>query len=54
VQIVLTAKGTHFDPDVVDAFVAVRDQFREIAARYADDDAALEAHARRYEGRVNA
>ena len=52
VQIILTAKGTHFDPDVVDAFVAVRDQFREIAARYADDDAALEAHSRRYASRV--
>lgn len=29
--------GTHFDPDVVDAFLAVEAEFREIAERYADD-----------------
>ena len=47
VQIILTAKGSHFDPDVVDAFVEVRERFRDIAARYADSEADLEAHARR-------
>lgn len=33
-------RGTHFDPDVVDAFLAVHAQFREIAARF--DDAGVE------------
>ncbi|MCX9157482.1 response regulator [Niveibacterium sp. 24ML] len=29
-------RGTHFDPDVVDAFVALRAQFKAIAALYAE------------------
>ncbi|MBU3666471.1 MAG: two-component system response regulator [Chthoniobacterales bacterium] len=29
-------RGTHFDPDVVDAFFATQDQFREVAARFGD------------------
>jgi putative two-component system response regulator len=29
-------RGVHFDPDVVDAFLALQDEFQEIAARYAD------------------
>ncbi|HEX7520147.1 MAG TPA: CHASE2 domain-containing protein [Candidatus Deferrimicrobium sp.] len=28
-------RGTHFDPDVVDAFLEVHEEFREIAARFA-------------------
>ena len=28
-------RGTHFDPDVVDAFLEVNEEFREIAARFA-------------------
>jgi putative two-component system response regulator len=29
-------KGTHFDPYMVDAFVEITDEFREIAKRYED------------------
>jgi putative two-component system response regulator len=29
-------RGTHFDPDIVDAFDAIEDEFREIASRYQD------------------
>ena len=29
-------RGTHFDPDLVDAFVEVADAFEQIAQRYAD------------------
>ncbi|GAB4370575.1 MAG: hypothetical protein Kow00128_17740 [Deltaproteobacteria bacterium] len=29
-------RGTHFDPDVVDAFLEVHEEFRKIAARFAD------------------
>ena len=36
-QIILEGKGKHFDPEVVDAFIACRDQFVEIAARYAQE-----------------
>ena len=35
VQIIRDGRGSHFDPDVVDAFLEVIEQFREIAARYA-------------------
>lgn len=31
-------RGSHFDPDVADAFCAIEDEFRAIAARYRDSD----------------
>ncbi|MBV8619347.1 MAG: two-component system response regulator [Curvibacter sp.] len=36
-QIVVQGRGQHFDPDIVDAFIAIADDFRAIAVRYADD-----------------
>jgi hypothetical protein len=36
VAIILEGRGSHFDPDVADAFAAITDQFRDIAARYSD------------------
>ena len=36
VQIIIEAKGTQFDPAVVDAFLEVKEDFRRIALRYAD------------------
>jgi adenylate cyclase len=36
VQIIIEAKGTQFDPAVVDAFLEVEEDFRRIALRYAD------------------
>lgn len=36
VTIILDGRGRHFDPDVVDAFAAISEQFRDIGARYAD------------------
>jgi putative two-component system response regulator len=30
------ARGEHFDPDVIDAFLAVQDEFRKIAEQYCD------------------
>jgi response regulator RpfG family c-di-GMP phosphodiesterase len=35
-EIILEGRGTHFDPDVVDAYVARIDDFRQIALRYTD------------------
>ena len=29
-------RGKHFDPDITDAFLLIQDEFRAIAARYAD------------------
>ncbi|OAN51255.1 two-component system response regulator [Paramagnetospirillum marisnigri] len=38
VQIIQAGKGSHFDPDMVDAFMEIQDEFRAIAAKYADSD----------------
>lgn len=38
VQIIAEGKGRHFDPDMVDAFLELQDEFRAIALRYADSD----------------
>ena len=47
VSIIVEGKGTHFDPDMVDAFVDIADEFKEIAKRYEDTDQDLERHAKR-------
>ena len=36
VGIIIEGKGSHFDPDMVDAFVRIAEQFREIAEKFAD------------------
>jgi len=36
VQIIAEGRGTHFDPDLVDAFLQISDEFRAIAERFAD------------------
>ena len=38
VDVITQGRGTHFDPDMVDAFLALRSEFKAIAARYADSD----------------
>lgn len=35
-EIIKQGRGTHFDPDIVDAFLEVHEQFREIARKFAD------------------
>jgi putative two-component system response regulator len=37
VGVILEGRGSHFDPEVVGAFLAHLDEFRAIAARHADD-----------------
>lgn len=39
VSIISEGKGSHFDPDMVDAFLELQEQFKAIAAQYADSDA---------------
>jgi adenylate cyclase len=36
VEIIIEEKGSHFDPEVVDAFLEVEENFRQIALKYAD------------------
>lgn len=35
-EIMLQGKSRHFDPDVIDAFLALQEEFAEIASKYAD------------------
>jgi putative two-component system response regulator len=36
VAIIIEGRGKHFDPDVVDAFAEITEEFRDIAGRYLD------------------
>jgi putative two-component system response regulator len=42
VQIIAASKGSHFDADIVDAFVDIQEDFRAIALRFADSDGDME------------
>lgn len=48
-QIILAGRGTHFDPAMVDAFIAQEDYFIKVAERYADpwEEGGEEAPARK-------
>jgi putative two-component system response regulator len=35
-RIIAEGRGTHFDPDIVDAFLAIQSEFEKIAARFCD------------------
>jgi putative two-component system response regulator len=45
VGIILDGSGSHFDPDVVDAFMEAAEEFRQIALRYADSDTDMKRKA---------
>ena len=38
VQIMSENRGTHFDPDMIDAFIEIQEEFRAIAQRFADSN----------------
>ena len=42
VQIVFQGRGSHFDPDMVDAFIGIQDEFEAIAQRFANSDSNLQ------------
>jgi len=41
-EIILEGKETHFDPDVIDAFVELHNEFYKISMEYADDEQSKE------------
>jgi putative two-component system response regulator len=43
--IIVEGMGSHFDPDVVDAFLDLNQEFHEIATRYADSEQELQIKA---------
>ncbi len=47
VQIITDGRGKHFDPDIVDAFLAEDEHFREIALQFADFDEEREILSKR-------
>ena len=49
VQIISEGRGTHFDPDIVDAFLSLADEFSAIARRFADSDEDMERKAKMLE-----
>ncbi|MFZ1640956.1 MAG: two-component system response regulator [Candidatus Contendobacter sp.] len=49
VAIIKQGRATHFDPDIVDAFLDIVDEFQGIAARFPDSTEAFQAEAKRLE-----
>ena len=49
VQMILDGRGQHFDPDIVDAFMALQDEFFAISQRYLDSDEEIAEKARQIE-----
>ena len=49
VEIIIQGKGSHFDADIVEAFLELQDEFRAIAARFADSDADMAEKAAQLE-----
>jgi putative two-component system response regulator len=47
IAILREGRGSHFDPDILDAFLARTDEFRAIAERFADHDADMDAAAQK-------
>ncbi|HEY5799373.1 MAG TPA: two-component system response regulator, partial [Burkholderiaceae bacterium] len=45
VQIILDGRGTHFDPDICDAFAVCLPLFKEIAQKFADSDHDMDGKA---------
>ena len=45
VEIIRAGRGSHFDPDIADAFLEIQEEFRAIAQRFADTDASLQGKA---------
>ena len=42
-SIIQQGRGSHFDADIVDAFLSIQDEIQAIATRYADTDADIES-----------
>jgi putative two-component system response regulator len=48
-SIIVEGSGTHFDPDVVDAFSQLQEEFKAVSARFNDSDEAISEKKERFE-----
>jgi putative two-component system response regulator len=53
VGIIAESSGSHFDPDIVEAFLALQDEFKAIAARFADSDGDMAKKKEYLESAIN-
>ena len=49
VDIIRDGAGKHFDPDIVEAFLGIEDEFKTIAQRFADTDQDMDRKKRYFE-----
>jgi putative two-component system response regulator len=49
IGIITEGRGTHFDPDMVDAFLDIQDEILDIAHKYADSDSDLDVKRKQIE-----
>ncbi|MEN9539145.1 MAG: hypothetical protein RLZZ126_1380, partial [Pseudomonadota bacterium] len=42
VKTIFLGRAQHFDPDIVDAFIEIQDEFAAIAARFVDDESQMQ------------
>jgi putative two-component system response regulator len=54
VQIMIEGRGSHFDPDILDAFLAIVDEFKKIAAEFADSDTDMAVKKKQADGLLGA
>jgi putative two-component system response regulator len=47
VELIAEGRGKHFDPDITDAFMEIREEFRTIAKKFADSDGDIARQAER-------
>ncbi|MDO9055794.1 MAG: two-component system response regulator [Sulfuricurvum sp.] len=43
IKIIIEGRGKHFDPEIVDAFLTLQDEFQAIAARFMDNESDIRA-----------
>jgi len=53
IELITEGRGKHFDPDITDAFLEIREEFRAIAKRFADSDGDIARQAERVDAAVN-
>ena len=47
IELITEGRGRHFDPDITDAFLEIREAFRIIAKRFADSNGDIARQAER-------